>query len=847
MTHTTPTHFDEQHTLDVLKHYLPTQGPLKDFVHHNTLHAFQDMKFYDALAKARAMFGFQTTFTLAEYRDLYCIHRITSDVLDSVISQQKGAAHLAEWRTKLLKGDYDETVEPRVGRLRREWTRHYPIDLDNAVQPLLFRIVASYIDQGIAVTPFPYEDKGLLEAVRLLEQHSAVSFFATDEARALLSTKPTMTELLERLVGKDYSAYFSQYMYDQQFAHRGWSGMVSTLEDKPEALLYSKKLALEDLVILELILEIDALTSRLGNTWQPLGTYLTEPPVDLLDDEPHTELQEVLRLWQDAFEWSYYDTVLAGLDQTFPGAPASEEATKSFQAIFCIDDREYSLRTHVEQVDPDCETLGSPGFFGVEFYFHPVHAQFYDKLCPAPVTPAFLVKEVETGRHTPHKKEIIYTKQSHRLMRGMLASYVLGIPALAKLTANLINPTMSPAIADAFAHMDPHAELTVVHTGKHEKGLQIGFTVEQMTDRVEKTLRCIGLTHNFSPVVYVVGHGSSSANNPHHGAHDCGACNGRPGLVNARVFAAMANNADVRQQLASRGLEIPAATQFIGALHDTASDEIVYYDEQVLSPDNQARHALHVQVFEDALDLNAKERSRRFMSIGTTQDIKKIRRDIKKRSVSYFEPRPELGHGTNALCIVGRRDLTKHLFLDRRAFLNSYDYTSDPDGKLLVQVITPLAGVCGGINLEYFFSRMDNYKLGAGTKLPHNVMGLVGVANSSDGDLRSGLPLQMVEVHDPVRLLMVVEHHPDVVERVIRSDPALYEWFGNEWINIVALDPATRQQYVYRAGSFVPYSPLTHELPTIADLPTRFEQATKMPTNQLLDATQENLPVTIIK
>ena len=847
MTKTTHSQFDEQHTLHVLKHYLPSQGPLKDFVHHNTLHAFQDMQFYDALAKARAMFGFQTTFSLAEYRDLYRIHRILSDVLDSVITQRKGKKHLAEWRTKLLKADYDEAVEPRVGRLRCEWARHYPIDLDNAVQPLLFRIVASYIDQGIAVTPFPYEDRGLLEAVRLLEQHSAVSFFATSEARALLQDRPSMTELLERLVGSTHAEYFAQYVYDQQFAHRGWSGIVSTLEDKPEALLYSKKLVLEDLVVLELILEIDALTSRLGDTWQPLGDFVDESPVDLLADVPMSELQEVLRLWQDAFEWSYYDTVLAGLRDTFPGAPVDVPNTKSFQAVFCIDDREYSLRTHVEQVDPDCETLGSPGFFGVEFYFHPAHAQFYDKLCPAPVTPAFLIKEVETGSHIPHKKEIIYTKQSHRLLRGMLASYVLGIPALAKLTANLINPTMSPAIADAFAHMDPHAELTVVHTGQHEKGLQIGFTVEQMTDRVEKTLRCIGLTHNFSPVVYIMGHGSSSANNPHHGAHDCGACNGRPGLVNARVFAAMANNADVRTQLAARGLEIPATTQFVGALHDTASDEIAYYDEQVLSPENHARHLLHAQVFEDALDLNAKERSRRFMSIGTAQDIKKIRQDIKKRSVSYFEPRPELGHGTNALCIVGRRDLTKHLFLDRRAFLNSYDYTSDPDGALLIQVITPLAGVCGGINLEYFFSRMDNYKLGAGTKLPHNVMGLVGVANSSDGDLRSGLPLQMVEVHDPVRLLMVVEHHPDVVERAIRSDPGLYEWFEGGWINLVALDPDTQQQYVYRDGAFVPYRPLAHDLPEIDDLPGSFERATKMPTNQLLDATQENLPVTIIK
>jgi uncharacterized protein YbcC (UPF0753/DUF2309 family) len=284
----------------------------------------------------------------------------------------------------------------------------------------------------------------------------------------------------------------------------------------------------------------------------------------------------------------------------------------------------------------------------------------------------------------------------------------------------------------------------------------------------------------------------------------------------------------------------------VGGMHDTAADEVQFYDEKALTEKNSQLHGKNKQLFEDALDLDAKERSRRFMSINTKQHIKRIRDDIKKRSVSYYEPRPELGHGTNALCIVGRRDLTKHLFLDRRAFLNSYDYTTDPEGALLLDVLGPLGVVCGGINLEYFFSRMDNYKLGAGTKLPHNVMGLVGVANSSDGDLRSGLPLQMIEVHDPVRLLMVVEHYPEVVKKVIQSNPALYEWFANEWIHLVALHPKEKALYVLKEKEFVPYAPLTEELPTVHNLSRMFETTLKMRTNHILDATQENLPVHII-
>jgi uncharacterized protein YbcC (UPF0753/DUF2309 family) len=173
------------------------------------------------------------------------------------------------------------------------------------------------------------------------------------------------------------------------------------------------------------------------------------------------------------------------------------------------------------------------------------------------------------------------------------------------------------------------------------------------------------------------------------------------------------------------------------------------------------------------------------------------------------------------------------LFLDRRAFMNSYDYRIDPTGKHLLNILRPAAPVCGGINLEYFFSRVDNNKLGAGTKLPHNVMGLFGVANGIDGDLRPGLPSQMIEVHDPIRLMIIVEQFPRLLLETIQSSPETYEWFINEWVHLVAVEPESRALHYFKGGRFVPYQPITKKIGFISDLTRLVEESNSV----------DNLPV----
>ncbi|WP_320815302.1 DUF2309 domain-containing protein [Flavobacterium sp.] len=821
--------FDVQHVLHHLKHYLPAQNPLKDFVHHNTLHAFQDKHFFEALHQASQVFGYKTYLSIEVFRKRFHKKEINSEILNQIIVKNKGNENLDLWLDKMLNTLYDESINPRIGSLRSNWKEQYSVNLDKSTHSTLFRVLCGYLDQGIAIWSFPIHDKGFLTSIRELEQTSFSGFFSSKRAKKLLEEKASISDLLKVVVGDE--RFYETYIFDQQFSHPGWSGMVATLESNPTSLLDKKSITLEELIIFELLLEIDALDKKFGENWAPLASRITSEPQDLFRLVAADEHFEVLSLWQQAFEWSLYDQVLATVKQH---KPTNEKVTPSFQAFFCMDDRECSFRRHIEHLDKNAVTFGTAAFFNFEFFYQPVDGKFFTKLCPAPMTPTFLVKEEH--RKKKHAKDLHYHKRSHSLFFGWIISQTLGFSAALKLFLNIFQPRMTPATSASFKHLNKKSKLHIENKDVNDRvdNLQVGFTVEEMANRVEGLLKSNGLVNDFASIVYLVGHGATSVNNTHYAGYDCGACCGRPSSVNATVACFAINHPEVRKILVERGISIPNETQFLPGLHDTTRDEITFYQEDTLSENNKMLHQQNVILFEEALLNNAKERSRRFDTVDSTQSLKKVHESIKRRSVSLFEPRPELNHATNAMCIVGRRSLSKHMFLDRRSFMNSYDYTVDPSGDYLSGILNAVAPVGGGINLEYYFSRVDNQKLGAGSKLPHNVMGLIGVANGIDGDLRPGLPSQMIEVHDPLRLLVIVEHFPEKVKYAITKSPATYEWFINEWVKLVVVHPETLDLYHFQAGDFEIYTPVQQEIVSVTD------------ELKLAEETIDNLPIGIL-
>lgn len=541
------------------------------------------------------------------------------------------------------------------------------------------------------------------------------------------------------------------------------------------------------------------------------------------------------RVWHLAYEYRHEQEILRPLlthrADVDPRRPAHRP---SAQVFFCIDEREESIRRALEEIDPGIETLGAAGFFGVAVHFEGQDDAHGAAFCPVVVKPQHAVFEqpqasdqaLANKRQSRRKLWAGFAHHSfigsRTLLRGGVGAVSLGWLSVFPLITRLLLPRQAGGwyarLAD-WSLPSPRTELTLLRdeTTHPEKvaGFFPGFTIQEKADRIAGTLRAAGLTKNHSRLVVILGHGSTSLNNPHESAHDCGACGGRRGGPNGRLFAAMANHPQVRIRMREMGMNIPDDTGFVGGYHDTSNDVVEFFDTAEIPATHTAEFARLSESLNQARAANALERARRFEAAYRATTPKAGLHHVEAHAEHLAEPRPEYGHCTNAVCVIGRRSITRGLFLDRRAFLISYDAERDPENNSLAAILGAAGPVCAGINLEYYFSFVDNERYGCGTKLPHNVTGLIGVMNRHASDLRTGLPWQMVEIHEPVRLLLIVENTPDKVMEAVRRSAEVTELVVNRWIRLVAMNPADGQIHVYREGIFEPLSN-TVKLPEVA-------------------------------
>ena len=354
------------------------------------------------------------------------------------------------------------------------------------------------------------------------------------------------------------------------------------------------------------------------------------------------------------------------------------------------------------------------------------------------------------------------------------------------------------------------------HINRHDARMQmerlgrIGFSLEEQVVFVSQALHAIGLVRNFSRFIMVVGHGSQSENNPYESALDCGACGGNVGLFNARILAQMANKPAVRQRLKKQGVNIPDDSWFVPAYHNTTTDEVDLHDLDLLP----STHPIYLDRlranFFAASRLCAQERVPTLEFISDVTKPENADKQALRNAMDWSQVRPEWGLSRNVYFIIGRRSLTETFSLDGRAFLHSYDYRVDSKLLLLENILTGPLVVGQWINMEHYFSTVDNEYYGSGSKVYHNVAGRFGVMTGNSSDLRTGLPAQTVMAdgkpyHEPMRLITVIEAPFDHVVNAIYRVSSVKNLMHNGWIRVLIRDPQTGITHINSNGEWREY------------------------------------------
>lgn len=669
---------------------------------------------------------------------------------------------------------------------------------------------------------------------------------------------------------------WDHFISESLLALRGWAGMIQQIESRGDRVVHPiPQGSLVEFLAIRLILERLALkhvaatamnfrgdlkdlrhTARQGLArhpgstidhraflmfqlaqifgWSPDEMYkLTNDQWSQLVHEAESfSPLERRRLFHHAYERSFRNQTLDALAIHQPQAARRHPAPR-FQLCCCLDEREESFRRHLEELAPDVETFGAAGFYCVAMYYRGSEDAHFVPLCPIVIRPqhwvteAVVESESKTHRQRALARRAFGTAQhqvhvgSRSFTGGALLAAGFGVLASIPLVGRIMFPRLAARVRHQVSDLVKSPKTTALNLERHEEtaspnGDGVGFSIDEMTNIVERLLRDMGLTDGFSRIVIMLGHGSKSLNNPHNSAYDCGACGGGAGGPNPRALAQMANEPRVRSKLSGRGIQIPEDTIFIGGMHNTCNDSVTLFDVDRVPASHREEFAAVRKNIDDTCAHNAHERCRRFQSAPLTMTFEEARWHVEDRSEDLAQTRPECGHASNAICVVGRRSRTRGLFLDRRAFLTSYDPTQDDEeSTILARILGAVFPVCAGINLEYYFSYVDNTGYGCGVKLPHNVTALVGVMDGAASDLRPGLPWQMVEIHEPVRLIFAIETTPARMLSIMERNPGIAQLCRNEWVQLAVLDPESSAIQVFRHGVFQPYHPQAQQLPKV--------------------------------
>ncbi|MFY9243677.1 MAG: DUF2309 domain-containing protein [Polaribacter sp.] len=736
--------------------------PLYTFVASNPLSGYEKSSFKDAIKTAKNNFGANAFPSTNLYLQAWEKGDINKNILVALL-KENGLTEPPKFYLDFLASK-KETVE---------------INKNHAVDVIMAKWLSSFMDEGLAEWEMPYKTEGFFGAWRLL-----VVYDSETGKTALKDIPKTSLETLELLLKNvkesEYLKLFTQHLA----ALPGWTGYINHRTQSNTD--WHQEYPID---------AIDYLAARLWTAKKLNLSFFSEEGTTF-ENESISKVQYILlKAWEQTWQNQLIKTL-----ENESISQVKEDKTPDAQMVFCIDTRSELIRRHIESKG-NYETFGYAGFFGITMDYQSLEDGITRKSCPPIVNSAYQVSEIaqnncEEKLTQYEQKNTINSFKLYFLTRikNMIPSafgFVEGAGFFYGLS--LIGRTIMPRKMYQLNDKKASKLETICQPdiNRYDNNVDsFGIPLAEKVGIVKSAFDLMGWKE-FAPLVIFAGHGSHSANNPFGSSLDCGACAASPGRHNARMLAKLANLPEVRKVLAeNHNIIIPKNTIFIGAEHNTTTDDIVLFDSEI--PD-----------FHKELVKNLKTNLLKAQKTATEDRLGSKGNSVssaEQKANNWGETRPEWGLAKNAGFIVGPRNLTKNTNLDSRCFLHSYDWELDTEGKALEGIIQGPMTVTQWINNHYYFSTVDNNIYGGGSKITHNITGKFGVVQGNGGDLKMGLPLQSLYgsdeemYHQPLRLSVIIQAPISRVSEIIARNAGTKTLLDNEWIYLMVMDPTSNNE-----------------------------------------------------
>jgi len=791
-TTTTDTEATLEDCIDTAKTTIGSAWPLHSFVTANPLAGFEDRPFHEAAAEADRLFGSEGYPSADVFRAAWERGQIDPDRLDA----------------ELTDHGYDLAPEAALDRLAADDTDETEPNPHDRVDEILTKWLAAFLDQGQTDWAMPNREQGFYAAFRTVARHDGE--IPNGESITALPDEPLAA--IDSLLADYPTDQWERICEYQITALPGWAGLIKQQADSDDAWQSVHPITIEGYLAVRL-----AVADALGLSLEPPAD--TEP--NDTDDVPLAEC------WLTAWERSHREELIEAVSDASGSLAASDDSGRpDAQLVFCIDTRSEIIRRHIESTG-SYETHGYAGFFGVPIEYKSYTDDVTVDACPPIVDPAHRITERPSCGHN-HDHDHTHDHATHdrwvealhggkqvvkKLKSNAATAFSFVETAGAGYGAALAGRTLMPnqlsklmgAVDDRIPDTQAFCEPSVDYNPDGVHDLREGLLLDEKVEYAKTAFDLMGI-EEFARLFVFTGHGSHTSNNPFDSSLDCGACAGNHGGPNARVIAAICNDEEVRAELRADGYDIPEETVFVAAEHNTTTDEIDLYAHDI--PESHADDLDQLQAdLEAARKGAAAERADQMGADGDGVT------DTERRAADWAETRPEWGLAGNASFVIGPRELTADYDLDGRAFLHSYDWSTDDEGEALAAIMAGPMVVCQWINTHYYFATVDTAAFGSGSKITQNPVGNVGVYQGNGGDLLTGLPLQSVMMaddepyHQPLRLSTVIHAPLARVEEILEANAEVTQLLDNNWLSLTVVDP-TQDHTAFDYAGDLSWTPL---------------------------------------